>query len=118
MLKGLLMFIVIILIVVSIIVLIAVNFVLRLLRRLRKIANGDFEAEKEQERRSTSRHQSQYAFRGGKKAGASQGSQGDGGYQQTYDAEGKVIIDNRRPTERNRKIISDNEGEYVEFTEE
>ena len=110
------MFIVIILIVVSIVVLIAVNFVLRLLRRMRKMANGDFEAEKEQERRSTSRHQSQYAFRGGKKA--DRGSQGDGGYQQTYDAEGKVIIDNRRPTERNRKIISDNEGEYVEFTEE
>ena len=38
--------------------------------------------------------------------------------QATTSEDGRVIRDNRRPTERNRKIISEDEGEYVEFTEE
>lgn len=117
MLKGLLLFIVIILVVVSIIVLVAINLVLRFLKRIRKMASGEIDEEEEYERRSTSRQQHQYAFRGGRTSRAKpNGAQQT--YQQTQTEDGKVIIDNRQPEERKRKIIDADEGEYVEFTEE
>lgn len=116
MLKGLLLFIVIILVVVSAIVLFAVNIILRFLRRMRKMATGELDEEEEYERQSTSRHQSQYTFRGGRTSRARPNREQQS--QQTTTQDGKVIIDNRQPEERKRKIIDADEGEYVDFTEE
>ena len=113
MFKGLLIFIAIVFVVVCVFVLTAINIVLKLLNRIRSMASVEFDANKENERQSTARHKNQYSFRyNGKKArpGSSQ--------YNNRSSEGETIIDNRRPDERNRKIISAEEGEYVEFTEE
>lgn len=117
MLKGLLFFIIIILVVVSAIVLFAISIVLRFLKRMRKMATGELDEDEEYERQSTSRHQHQYAFRGGRTSRVKPNGEQQG-YQQTRTEDGKVIIDNRQPEERKRKIIDADEGEYVEFTEE
>ena len=112
MFKGLLIFIAIVFVVVCVFVLTAINIVLKLLNRMRRMASGEFDANKEKERQSTARHKNQYSFRyNGKKARP-------GSQYNNRSSEGETIIDNRRPDERNRKIISAEEGEYVEFTEE
>lgn len=117
MLKGLLFFIIIILVVVSAIVLFAISIVLRFLKRMRKMATGELDEDEEYERQSTSRHQHQYAFRGGRTSRAKPNGEQQG-YQQTRTEDGKLIIDNRQPEERKRKIIDADEGEYVDYTEE
>ncbi|MCD8291751.1 MAG: DUF4834 family protein [Prevotella sp.] len=43
---------------------------------------------------------------------------GFGSYSKTSNSDGQEIIDSRNPNEANRKIFSDNEGEYVDFEEE
>ncbi len=45
-------------------------------------------------------------------------SSGFGSYSRTNSSDGQEIIDSRNPNEANRKIFSDNEGEYVDFEEE
>ena len=117
MLKGLLVLIVIIFVVVSAIVLLAVNIVLRFLKRMRKMATGELDEEEEYERQSTSRHQHQYSFRAGR-TNRARTNREQQNYQQTTTQDGKVIIDNRHPEARKRKIIDADEGEYVDFTEE
>lgn len=114
MLKGVFIFILVILAFVGIIVMIAINIILRFLKRMRGMVNSDFERQHEEERRSTSRHNSQYAFRN---KGKTQ-HHGTAEPHRRHTSENETIIDNRRPDERNRKIISAEEGEYVEFTEE
>ncbi|MGN0280832.1 MAG: DUF4834 family protein [Prevotella sp.] len=117
MLKGLFILLIAILVVVSVIVLLAINIVLRFLKRMRKMAAGELDEDEEYERLSTSRRQHQYTFRAGntKRAKPNRKQQG---FQQATTHDGKVIIDNRQPEERKRKIIDADEGEYVEFTEE
>ncbi len=59
---------------------------------------------------------------GGKGNGKSSGNYGNsssyGSYGRTSSSDGQVIIDSRNPNQANRKIFSDNEGEYVDFEEE
>lgn len=122
-LKGLILFVLIILIFVSIVVLLAFNFILKIMKRMRGIANGEIDEEEEYERQTARRQQRQYVFRGGSHRKAASGhqdpnAQGHTERRQSSTSEGEVIIDNRRPQERSRKIISEEEGEYVEFTEE
>ncbi|MCD8202310.1 MAG: DUF4834 family protein [Prevotella sp.] len=54
----------------------------------------------------------------GKSSGGFDNSSSFGSYGRTGGNNGQVIIDNRNPNQANRKIFSDNEGEYVDFEEE
>ncbi len=45
-------------------------------------------------------------------------SRGFSSYSKTSSSDGQEIIDSRNPNLANRKIFSDNEGEYVDFEEE
>lgn len=39
-------------------------------------------------------------------------------YHQRQQADGSVVIDQRQPQQQKRKIIDDDEGEYVDFEEQ
>ena len=56
MLKGLLIFVVIILVVVSVIVLLAINIILRFMKRMRKMANGELTEEEYRQNTNRQRH--------------------------------------------------------------
>lgn len=42
----------------------------------------------------------------------------DNAYRQHQQADGSVVIDQRQPQHQKRKIIDDDEGEYVDFEEQ
>lgn len=47
-----------------------------------------------------------------------QDNRADTAYQQRQQSDGNIVIDRRSKEAKNRKIFDDNEGEYVDYTEE
>ena len=126
MLKGLLFIIVLIIIIGAVILLIAVNFVLSIFRRIRRGGYDDDYDNNDYVRR----HSNQYNFRG-TTTSYSRNTRDDQPRQQdeyvnnpgnTYNSsnagEQEIIFDTRDAHVANRQIISDDEGEYVDFVEE
>ena len=112
MLKVLLIIIVVAFIVGALILMVAVNYVMSIFRRFRQGNNGEDDNCEE----SFRRHSSQYSFRG---TSYSPNTGGQRRAQRTSSStQPEIIVDTRDPSKVNRQIISDDEGEYVDFIEE
>ena len=112
MLKGIFAILLFVLIVITILVMLGIHYLQQLFRRIRERLNNDYDETADRHHQNyTGRRQTQYTFRHGE--GSRQRRQGP----QQQGATAETIIDNRDPQE-NRKIFADDEGEYVEFTEE
>lgn len=101
---------------------VAVLFALQLARgaiyRLRKVLFGADSGRTDRHNRDyTGRRQQQYTYSG---AGGRRQSGGDGNRHRrsSQTADGTVIIDGRSERVAGQRIFADDEGEYVEFTEE
>ena len=85
-------------------VLLTGSYLLSAIRKFRKAAEQAAEQQAHQYREETGRQRSQYNF--------------NARTQQTQQPAGETIIDNRQPRRGSKKIFEEDEGEYVEFTEE
>ena len=125
MVKGLLFIILLGIIIGAVILLIAVNFVMSIFRRIRRGGDDDFDNNDYVRRRSN-----QYNFRG-TTTSYSRNTSSEQPRQQyeyvnnpgnTYNSSNvggqEIIFDTRDAHVANRQIISDDEGEYVDFEEE
>ncbi|MDY3848189.1 MAG: DUF4834 family protein [Prevotella sp.] len=112
MLKGLLFLIVLAFVIVAIIVLVVVNFVLSLIRRMRHHVDDMDDIVYDN---NMKRHSAQYNFRGRTNRGFNNTRTHT---SRSRSESGETIVDTRDPMTANRKIISDDEGEYVDFVEE
>ena len=121
MLKGLLFIVLLVIIIGGIILLIAVNFILSIIRRIRRGRYDDddyFDTED-----NVRRHSNQYHFRGTETSysNTARGAQREEARQSSSNSnssEQEIIVDMRDAQVANRQIISDDEGEYVDFVEE
>lgn len=112
------------LVIVAIILAVAFSFVYRIVKRVRKIMNGDY-TDEEIERLSKKYHKDtqQYNFSKDYFKRSTSSSSSAGGYQADSQPrtaktdQGFTIIDERAPQAR-RKIFDSNDGEYVDFKEE
>ena len=127
MVKGILFIILLVIIIGAVILLIAVNFVLSIFRRIRR---GGYDDDYDDNNDYVRRHSNQYNFRG-TTTSYSRNTRDDQPRQQdeyvnnpgnTYNSsnagEQEIIFDTRDAHVANRQIISDDEGEYVDFVEE
>lgn len=119
MLKGLLFIILLVIIIGGIILLIMVNFVLSIIRRLRR---GGYDDDVDTNY-NVRRHSNQYHFRGTETSysNTARGAQREEARQSSSNSnssEQEIIVDMRDAQVANRQIISDDEGEYVDFVEE
>lgn len=120
MLKGLLFIILLVIIIGGIILLIMVNFVLSIIRRLRR---GGYDDDDFDTNDNVRRHSNQYHFRGtetsySNTARGAQREEARQSYSNSNSSEQEIIVDMRDAQVANRQIISDDEGEYVDFVEE
>ena len=121
MLKGLLFIVLLVIIIGGIILLIMVNFVLSIIRRIRRGRYDDddyFDTED-----NVRRHSNQYHFRGtetsySNTARSAQREEARQSSSNSNSSEQEIIVDMRDAQVANRQIISDDEGEYVDFVEE
>lgn len=121
MLKGLLFIVLLVIIIGGIILLIAVNFILSIIRRIRRGRYDDddyFDTED-----NVRRHSNQYHFRGtetsySNTARSAQREEARQSSSNSNSSEQEIIVDMRDAQVANRQIISDDEGEYVDFVEE
>lgn len=121
MLKGLLLIVLLMIIIGGIILMIAVNFILSIIRRIRRGRYDDddyFDTED-----NVRRHSNQYHFRGtetsySNTARSAQREEARQSYSNSNSSEQEIIVDMRDAQVANRQIISDDEGEYVDFVEE
>ena len=121
MLKGLLFIVLLVIIIGGIILMIAVNFILSIIRRIRRGGYDDddyFDTED-----NVRRHSNQYHFRGtetsySNTARSAQREEARQSYSNSNSSEQEIIVDMRDAQVANRQIISDDEGEYVDFVEE
>ena len=127
MVKGILFIILLVIIIGAVILLIAVNFVLSIFRRIRR---GGYDDDYDDNNDYVRRNSNQYNFRG-TTTSYSRNTRDDQPRQQdeyvnnpgnTYNSsnagEHDIIFDTRYAHVANRQIISDDEGEYVDFVEE
>ena len=127
MVKGLLFIILLVIIIGAVILLIAVNFVLSIFRRIRR---GGYDDDYDDNNDYVRRHSNQYNFRG-TTTSYSRNTSSEQPRQQyeyvnnpgnTYNSSNvggqEIIFDTRDAHVANRQIISDDEGEYVDFVEE
>lgn len=119
MLKGLFLIIIVIFLVGAFILLLVVNYIVSLFRRIRRGMYGDDSSDNGEE--NMRRHSNQYSCKRTVYTRHT-GGQDDSrqSHQRAY-ASGKEpggIVDTRDPQKANRQIISDDEGEYVDFIEE
>lgn len=120
MLKGLLFIILLVIIIGGIILLIMVNFVLSIIRRLRR---GGYDDDDFDTNYNVRRHSNQYHFRGtetsySNTARDAQREEARQSSSNSNSSEHEIIVDMRDAQVANRQIISDDEGEYVDFVEE
>lgn len=121
MLKGLLFIVLLVIIIGGIILMIAVNFILSIIRRIRRGRYDDddyFDTED-----NVRRHSNQYHFRGtetsySNTARSAQREEARQSSSNSNSSEQEIIVDMRDAQVANRQIISDDEGEYVDFVEE
>ena len=126
MLKGLLFIILLVIVIGAVILLITVNFVMSIFRRIRRGGDDDFDNND-----YVRRHSNQYNFRGtttsySRNTSAGQQSQTEENVNNTSNTNSyssktsgqEIIFDTRDAHVANRQIISDDEGEYVDFEEE
>lgn len=121
MLKGLLFLVLLMIIIGGIILMIAVNFILSIIRRIRRGRYDDddyFDTED-----NVRRHSNQYHFRGtetsySNTARSAQREEARQSSSNSNSSEQEIIVDMRDAQVANRQIISDDEGEYVDFVEE
>lgn len=121
MLKGLLFLVLLVIIIGGIILMIAVNFILSIIRRIRRGRYDDddyFDTED-----NVRRHSNQYHFRGtetsySNTARSAQREEARQSSSNSNSSEQEIIVDMRDAQVANRQIISDDEGEYVDFVEE
>lgn len=121
MLKGLLFIVLLVIIIGGIILMIAVNFILSIIRRIRRGRYDDddyFDTED-----NVRRHSNQYHFRGtetsySNTARSAQREEVRQSSSNSNSSEQEIIVDMRDAQVANRQIISDDEGEYVDFVEE
>ena len=127
MVKGILFIILLVIIIGAVILLIAVNFVLSIFRRIRR---GGYDDDYDDNNDYVRRHSNQYNFRG-TTTSYSRNTSSEQPRQQyeyvnnpgnTYNSSNvggqEIIFDTRDAHVANRQIISDDEGEYVDFVEE
>ena len=127
MLKGLLFIILLVIVIGAVILMIAVNFVMSIFRRIRRGGYDDDYDNNDYVRR----HSNQYNFRGtttsySRNTSAGQQSQTKENVNNTSNTNSyssktsgqEIIFDTRDAHVANRQIISDDEGEYVDFVEE
>lgn len=124
MLKGLFILIIVAFLIGAVILLLAVNYLVSVFRRIRQGIYGDGSSENDDD--NIRRHSNQYSFKRTAYSGSASGG-GRGAQQKEYrqysqrtssSKEPEVIVDTRDPRTVNRQIISDDEGEYVDFIEE
>lgn len=120
MLKGVLFIILLVFVFGAILLLIAVNFVMSIIRRIRRSYFGEGEDEDYFASDTMRRQSNQYSYhRTNTSAANGQPRQRSSQSYQTGDtSQRETIVDTRDPNSANRQIISDDEGEYVDFVEE
>ena len=122
MLKGLLLIIVMVFIIGAIILLIAVNFIVSFIRRIRRVYFGVDDDDERYSDDPLRRRSNQYSFKRTAYS-AWRTNVNDAAYRKPDNSQSgtptaEFIVDTRDPNTANRKIISDDEGEYVDFKEE
>lgn len=121
MLKGLLFIVLLIFIIGAIFLLIVANFIMSIIRRFRRGYYGEDE-EDCSAADTTRRRSNQYSFQRNAAYTSTDGqtrqqsSRNNSNARQ--DGQPEIIVDPRDPNKANRQIISDDEGEYVDFVEE
>ncbi|MGN1228602.1 MAG: DUF4834 family protein [Prevotella sp.] len=121
MVNGILFIVLLVIIIGGIILMIAVNFILSIIRRIRhgKYADDDYFDTEDNVRR----HSNQYHFRGTTTSYSNTNrrttqNESQQSFRNPNSAEPEIIVDTRDANVANRQIISDDEGEYVDFVEE
>ncbi|MGN0221664.1 MAG: DUF4834 family protein [Prevotella sp.] len=119
-LKGLVTILLLLLAVLAVAGLVILRFLYKGVRFFKRWTDEDDARTNRHNRDYTGRRQQQYGFYGKAGDGTSRQGQGSGtGTQQhVHTDEGNTITDLRNPRNKGPRIISDDEGEYVEFTEE
>ncbi len=127
MLKGILGFLLFIFFVIVLILMLTGSYILKKIRDFRKAAENAAEQQAFRYRTETGRQRQQYGKSQQNKYSQTQrntqnNTQSNTNSEQetrhTHTASGETIIDNRHQEREERKIFDDDEGEYVEFTEE
>lgn len=129
MLKGLLGFLLFIFLVFVLILMLTGRYILNKIRELRKAAEDAAEQQAFRYRTETGRQRQQYNTSQHQQSSQNNTRQRSDSQstarqshsessRQTRTSTGETIIDNRHHEREERKIFDDDEGEYVEFTEE
>lgn len=119
MLKGLLFIVLLAFIIGAIFLLIIVNYIMSIIRRFRRSYFGEDNDEEYYNNDNVRRKSNQYSFHRTNVYTDGQSRQHHSQNNQNGNAcEKEVIVDTRDPHTANRQIISDDEGEYVDFIEE
>ena len=117
-LKGLMTILLLLLALLAVVFLVVLRFLYKGAKFFKRWTNEDDPRTNRHNRDYTGRRQRQYGFYG--KTGESRQGQGSasGDQQHVHTDEGNTITDLRNPQNKGPRIISDDEGEYEEFTEE
>jgi len=126
MLKGILGFLLFIFLVFVLILMLTGRYILKKIRELRKAAEDAAEQQAFRYRTETGRQRQQYNTSSKQahyndtrqRPGSQSTAQQSRSSRHTQTSSGETIIDNRHHEREERKIFDDDEGEYVEFTEE
>ncbi len=121
MLKGLLGFLLFIFFVIVFILMLTGRYLLNKIREFRKAAEDAAEQQAFRYRTETGRQRQQYNTGSSQQTRHTTQQSHSGQGQETRHTQtssGETIIDNRHQEREERKIFDDDEGEYVEFTEE
>jgi len=127
MLKGILGFLLFIFFVIVLILMLTGRYILKKIKEFRKAAEDAAEQQAFRYRTETGRQRQQYGKSQQNKYSQTQrntqnntqsNTKSEQEARHTRTASGETIIDNRHQEREERKIFDDDEGEYVEFTEE
>ncbi len=123
MLKGLLGFLLFIFFVIVFILMLTGRYILKKIREIRKAAEEAADQQAFRYRTETGRQRQQYNTSSnqaqyGRKRSTTTGQRQEQETRHTRTSSGETIIDSRHQEREGRKIFDDDEGEYVEFTEE
>ncbi len=118
-LKGLMTIVFLLLVVLAVVGFVVLRFLYTGAKFFRRWNHEEDARTNRHNRDYTGRRQRQYGFYGNAGGGASnQGRKQGANGQHVHTDEGNTITDLRNPQHTERRIISDDEGEYVDFTEE
>ncbi len=118
-LKGLFLIILIVIIAIVSIALVVLRFLWKGFHFIRKMTDADDARTNRHNRDYTGRRQQHYSYNTYQNQGNHQNSKEERqGQKNTHVHEDITIVDMRNPEQTERRIFSDEEGEYIEFEEE